>query len=269
MKKRERPPLQVVLDAVSSPVRREILWLVWDDELAAGEIAAAFEVTAPTISAHLAALTAAGLVIRRVDGNFRRYRTDHDAMTLLVPLLTSGSDRWRPADELPELRLAASCVDQWVQVAADVPAPQDEVFEGFVDDARYSDWLGARVTLRDGRFAAELEWGTAVRGRYEVVVPPSLIAMRWDFDDAAVPVPGAQLVGYLRFVATEVGTHVEVHQHARDAEQAEFMVVAWSLVLGRLVEHHLRTERSRPTRRARRPKRIDSASFGDRRSSHD
>ena len=46
----QRPSLQVVLDAVSSPIRREILWLVWDDELAAGEIAAAFEVTAPTLS---------------------------------------------------------------------------------------------------------------------------------------------------------------------------------------------------------------------------
>lgn len=255
--KAAHPPLQVVLDAVSSPIRREILWLVWDDELAAGEIAAAFEVTAPTISAHLAALTAAGLVIRRVDGNFRRYRADRNAMALLVPLLTSGSDRWRPADDIPEKRLADSRVDQWVQVTADLPAPQEEVFEEFVDDARYSAWLGAPVTLRDGRFSAELEWGTAVRGRYEVVAPPSLIAMRWDFEDAAVPVPGAQLVAYLRFAPTEVGTHVEVHQHAPTAEQAEFMVVAWSLVLGRLSEHHRRADGSRSTRRARRPKRRD------------
>ena len=84
-------PLQLVLDALSSPIRREILWLVWDKELAAGHIAEAFEVTAPTISAHLAALTAAGLVTRRVDGNFRRYRADRGAMALVVPLLASGN----------------------------------------------------------------------------------------------------------------------------------------------------------------------------------
>ena len=35
---------QRLLDALSSPVRREILWLVWDRELAAGDIAA-FEAT--------------------------------------------------------------------------------------------------------------------------------------------------------------------------------------------------------------------------------
>src|SRR4051794_30415987 len=106
----QRPPLQTLLDAVSSPVRREILWLGWDDELAAGEIAEAFEVTAPTISAPLATLTAAGLVIRRADGNFRRYRADREAMALLVPLLASGTDRWQPADDLPERDLADSRV---------------------------------------------------------------------------------------------------------------------------------------------------------------
>jgi hypothetical protein len=51
-----------------------------------------------------------------------------------------------------------------------------------------------------------------------------------------------------------VGTHVEVHQHAPTVEQAEFLVAAWSLVVGRLREHHERASES-PSRRARRPKR--------------
>jgi DNA-binding transcriptional ArsR family regulator/uncharacterized protein YndB with AHSA1/START domain len=249
------PPLQVLLDAVSSPIRREILWLVWDDELAAGEIAEAFEVTAPTISAHLAALAAAGLVVRRVDGNFRRYRADREAMALVVPLLASGNERWQPADGIPETGLAESRVDRWVQVTTDVPAPPPEVFEDFVDGARYSEWLGVPVMLHDGRFSAELEWGTTVRGHYEVVAPPSLIAMRWDFEDDAIPVPGAQLVAYLRLAPTDGGTRVEVHQHAPTQEQAEFLVSAWSLVLGRLAEHHRRSSAARSMRRARRPKR--------------
>ena len=37
--------IQKVLAALTSPVRREILGLIWDRELSAGEIAAAFPVT--------------------------------------------------------------------------------------------------------------------------------------------------------------------------------------------------------------------------------
>jgi DNA-binding transcriptional ArsR family regulator/uncharacterized protein YndB with AHSA1/START domain len=252
-----RAPLQAVLDAISSPVRREILWLVWDNELAAGEIAAAFEVKAPTISAHLAALTAAGLVTKRVDGNFRRYRADREAMAVLVPLLASSNDRWHTADDLPERDLAKSRVDHWVHVTADVAASPTEVFEDFVDDARYSAWLGVPVTLRGGRFTAELEWGTKVRGRYEVVAPPSLIAMRWDFEHEGIPVPGAQTVAYLRLAPSPVGTRVEVHQHALTAEQAQFMRSAWSMVLGRLCQYHQEVHRPRKTRRGHRPRYSD------------
>jgi DNA-binding transcriptional ArsR family regulator/uncharacterized protein YndB with AHSA1/START domain len=252
---REAPSLQAVLDAVSSPIRREILWLVWDRELAAGEVADAFDLTAPTISSHLAALRRAGLVTMRIDGNFRRYRAHRAAMAVLVPLLASGNARWQPADDIPETDLADARVDHWVHVTTDLRVPPDEVFAAFVDDERYSAWLGVPVTLRDGRFSAELEWGTKVRGHYEVVVPPSLIAMRWDFDDDAIPVPGAQLVAYLRLAPTAEGTHIEVHQHAPSTEQAAFMVAAWSLVLGRLREHHERTSGTRPDPRTPRPKR--------------
>ena len=106
--------------------------------------------------------------------------------------------------------------------------------------------------MKDGRFAAEMEWGTKVRGHYEVVAPPDLIAMRWDFDDDAVPFPGRQLVGYLRFAPAGRGCHVEVHQWAADGTQAEFLSAAWSMVLGRLREH---AEHRSAGPRSRRPKR--------------
>ncbi len=76
--------LQVLLDAVASPIRREILWLTWDAELTVGEIGAAFEISGPTLSSHLATLRDAELVTMRVDGNFRRYRCDQDAVRALV-----------------------------------------------------------------------------------------------------------------------------------------------------------------------------------------
>jgi hypothetical protein len=79
-----------------------------------------------------------------------------------------------------------------------------------------------------------MEWGTIVRGRYELVVPPELIVMRWDFEDGNVPVPGGELTGYLRVTPHDQGAHVEVHQLVHTAGQAEFMEGAWAVVLGRL-----------------------------------
>src|SRR5215217_6460940 len=89
-------PLQALLDALASPVRREILWLLADRELPAGEIAAAFRVTAPTVSAHLGVLRRAGLVEVRVDGNFRRYRVNRARLRGLEDLVASP-DRWAVA----------------------------------------------------------------------------------------------------------------------------------------------------------------------------
>ena len=243
--------LQPMLDALSSPVRREILWLVWDAELPAGEIAAAFAVTSGTISTHLAALRDAGLVQMRVDRNFRRYRADRRAMQAILPLLASADGKWQVADDIPERALAASSLQQWVTVSTEVPLDQTSAFDSFVDGQRFSQWLGVPVTIRDRHFAAELEWGTTVRGRYEVVAPPELVAMRWDFDDDAVPIPGRQLVGYLRFHPLDSGTRVEVHQAAADPAQAEFLTAAWSMVLGRFTEHAV----GRATATGRRPRR--------------
>ena len=76
--------------------------------------------------------------------------------------------------------------------------------------------------------------GTSVRGRYELVCPPELIVMRWDFEDDNVPVPGGEMTGYLRIRPRPDGAHVEVHQLVDTPAQAEFMEQAWATVLGRL-----------------------------------
>ena len=241
--------LHSTIAALASPVRREILWLLWDGELTAGEIASSFEVTAGTISSHLNALVRAGLVHRRVDGTFRRYRLDHASMRAVRPLLAGSDERWKKADDLPERGLAATDTGRWVTVTTTVAMDREAAFASFADEDRYSAFLGAPVSIRDGRFKAEMEWGTQVRGNYEVVSPPDLIAMRWDFDDDETPVPGWQLVGYLRFFDAGDGCRVEVHQAAGDAEQAEFLTAAWSMVLGRFTEHA--SGLHRPPRRPR------------------
>jgi hypothetical protein len=78
--------------------------------------------------------------------------------------------------------------------------------------------------------------------------------MRWDFDDDAVPLPGRELVAYLRVSATRRGSRVEVHQLAQDEQQARFLTTAWSMVLGRFAEGHAE-DAAPPARRASRPKR--------------
>ena len=228
--------IQKVLAALTSPVRREILGLIWDRELSAGEIAAAFPVTKPTISQHLAVLREAGLAESTAVGTSRRYRARRDALRGLRAALGSAG-RWTNADHIPasaEVTSAGVRTAPVVLASTDVDTSQEATFAAFTDPAIYSRWLGVPVTLQDGRFACTMEWGTSVRGRYELVCPPELIVMRWDFEDDNVPVPGGEMTGYLRIQPRGSGSRVEVHQLVDTPAQARFMEGAWAMVLGRL-----------------------------------
>jgi DNA-binding transcriptional ArsR family regulator len=77
------------LKIIAEPRRRELLQLIWDRELAAGEIADHFELTFGAISQHLGILRDAGFVTVRKDGNRRYYRADPESLGLLRPLLES------------------------------------------------------------------------------------------------------------------------------------------------------------------------------------
>src|SRR5260221_13428123 len=61
------------LRALAEPRRRAILRLVAREELAAGEIAAAFEVTRTAVSQHLTVLRNAGLLAERRGGTPRLF----------------------------------------------------------------------------------------------------------------------------------------------------------------------------------------------------
>ena len=62
-----------VFEAIAQPNRREILRLLSDGELSAGEVASRFAVTQPAISQHLKVLREVGLVNERRDGTRRLY----------------------------------------------------------------------------------------------------------------------------------------------------------------------------------------------------
>jgi DNA-binding transcriptional ArsR family regulator len=75
------------LQVVSQPRRREILRLVWTDELSAGDIAGRFDVTFGAVSQHLGILREAGFVQLRREGNRRLYRADRERLGPLAQAL--------------------------------------------------------------------------------------------------------------------------------------------------------------------------------------
>ena len=80
------------LRALAEPRRRDILRLVWSQELPAGEIAAQFAVTRPAISQHLTILKEAGLVTERRDGTRRLYRAQPARLADVLAFLQSFWD---------------------------------------------------------------------------------------------------------------------------------------------------------------------------------
>jgi len=80
-------PVEAELRAIAAPRRRQILSLVRDGELSAGEIAAHFDVTRPAISQHLNVLKEAGLVTERRSGTRRLYRARPEGLAELMRFL--------------------------------------------------------------------------------------------------------------------------------------------------------------------------------------
>ena len=97
------PADPAILAAIASPRRREILRLVWDRELTAGDISRAMpDVTFGAVSLQLGALVEAGLVEARAEAQFRFYRARRSALGPIRKMLEA---MW--SDALWRLKLAA------------------------------------------------------------------------------------------------------------------------------------------------------------------
>ena len=79
--------MEAALRAIAEPRRRQILELVRERELSAGEIASKFDVTRPAISQHLGVLKEAGLVDERRNGTQRLYRARPQGLAELKAFL--------------------------------------------------------------------------------------------------------------------------------------------------------------------------------------
>ena len=102
------------LKALAEPRRREILQLVAHDELAAGEIAAAFDVTRTAVSQHLTVLKGAGLLDERRDGTRRLYRARPDGLDALRHFL---DDMWASSLDIARRLAEGDAADQEVRRA--------------------------------------------------------------------------------------------------------------------------------------------------------
>lgn len=99
--------MDLVARAIAEPRRREILRLVRERELSAGEIAANFDVSRPAVSQHLTVLRDAGLLSERRQGTSRLYRARPEGLAGLRDFM---DEFW--TDRLERLRLAAELEQQ-------------------------------------------------------------------------------------------------------------------------------------------------------------
>lgn len=81
--------LNTLFKALNDPTRREILELLKDKDLTAGEIADQFNISKPSISHHLDLLRQAGLVISVKEGQFVYYSLNTTVMDEMLKWIIS------------------------------------------------------------------------------------------------------------------------------------------------------------------------------------
>lgn len=88
-------------DALAHPVRRQILKLLRDGTKSAGELAAHFDLSKPTLSGHFAVLKVAGLVTTERRGTTILYRLNMSVMEEAMAALLSLMEK---TEETPQCK---------------------------------------------------------------------------------------------------------------------------------------------------------------------
>ena len=86
--------MQRVFEALSSTVRRKILAYLTHTELSAGEIAARFDISKPSVSQHLSVLEGAGLVRTEKVGRVRTCTLDSGALQMAEQWINARRIAW-------------------------------------------------------------------------------------------------------------------------------------------------------------------------------
>ena len=90
--------MNALFKALGHPARRQMVAMLRDRPMASGDIAAAFDMSWPTVTGHLNVLKDAGLVETERDGASIRYRLDISAVEEAVAFLLalSGAGESKP-----------------------------------------------------------------------------------------------------------------------------------------------------------------------------
>ena len=103
-----------VLKAIGDGTRRDILNIVWRNEMPAGRIAEHFDITRPGVSQHLRVLKTAGLISERRAGTQRLYRARPEGLRELRAYFETLWD-----EGLERLKVAAEAEQQVIDQQAD------------------------------------------------------------------------------------------------------------------------------------------------------
>ena len=94
--------MNTLFKALSHPVRRRIIEMLRKGPLASGDIAAAFDMSWPSITGHLNALKEAGLVSPERDGSSIRYRLEISVVEEAIAFLMDMTEAAIPEDPEPK-----------------------------------------------------------------------------------------------------------------------------------------------------------------------
>jgi DNA-binding transcriptional ArsR family regulator len=92
------PTIEQIAAALADPTRRQVLQLVRQQEMSAGDLAGQFpDISRPAVSQHLRVLYDAGLVSVRPDGSRRMYLAVVEALTPMSQFIDDmwGDRLWR------------------------------------------------------------------------------------------------------------------------------------------------------------------------------
>jgi len=194
--------MEAVLKAIAEPTRQEILRLVRDDEMSAGEIAEHFSISRPGVSQHVRVLIEAGLLSERREGTRRLYRFRSKAFEELLAFL---DDFWASDSNGCASRSKVICergpmsadeitYDRTVRIVA----PREAVFEYFVDPSKVCRWMGSSAELQPrpgGIYRLDMNGRDVVLGEFVEVDPPSRVVFTFGWERGGAPVqPGASTV---------------------------------------------------------------------------
>ena len=80
--------IQNTLRALGDPVRREILWMLKQKRLSAGEVTEHFDISAPAISRHLSVLKDADLIRDTREGKFIYYELNTSVLEEILMFIS-------------------------------------------------------------------------------------------------------------------------------------------------------------------------------------